>query len=659
MHHRVKNHAMNAGVASAPSLPILIRAKQWVWPQTRCAAKSEWRFVEKVHDSAAALRHCDGEELAHRSRQLRRAVLGGLHPSRDEITVPGFSLVYEAMRRRLGIALYDEQLLAGLILTRRCAAEMQTGEGKTFLAALPAFVYALAGRGVHVVTANEYLAQRDYELLSPAFKMLDVSVGLNRYDISPSEKRAAYACDVTYGADQEFGFDYLRDQLRLWSQPKPALGSGFRARLEGRELPKAAIVQRDLAVAIVDEIDSVLIDSATSPLLLSQGAYDAETEIGVYYSARDAASQFVCGKDYLVDRVERHITITDAGQQMVLAAEESISKRGLRRPWDLYVEQALHAKEFLHRDVHYVIQGGKVLLVDEYTGRFYPDRQWRDGLHQAVEAKEGISVNAETNSMARISRQRYFQLYSHLSGMTGTGQGSEREFWSIYQLEIVTIPPHKPCRRKMLPTRYFAAAEDKYAAIVEEIAAMLETGRPVLVGTRTIKNSELLAARLDSRGIRYRLLNGKQDVSEAKIVSRAGERGAVTIATNMAGRGTDIRLQPGVDTLGGLHVIGVERHESRRIDSQLSGRAARQGDPGSCRFYVAADDPLIENYAPGLKRFMNRLANAKSETALDLASEIARVQVRVERQHYWARHSLFLHDRWLRDILVKCDQQPR
>jgi preprotein translocase subunit SecA len=658
LHHRVKNHAMNAGVAPAPSLPILIRAKQWVWPRTRSPAKPEWRFIKKVHDSVSTLQDCTCEELSQRSRQLRRAVLGGLHPSRDEITVPGFSLVYEAMRRHLGIALYDEQLLAGLILTRRCVAEMQTGEGKTFLAALPAFVYALAGHGVHVVTANEYLAQRDYELLAPVFQMLGVSIGLNRYDIAPSAKHAAYACDVTYGADQEFGFDYLRDQLRLWSHPKPALGSGFRARLEGRELPKAAVVQRDLAVAIVDEIDSVLIDSATSPLLLSHGAYDADAEIQVYHSARDAASQFVCGRDFLADRTERRITITDAGRQRVFAAGESICKSGLRRPWDLYVEQALHAKEFLHKDVDYVIQGGKVLLVDEYTGRFYPDRQWRDGLHQAVEAKEGISVNAETNSMARISRQRYFQLYSHLSGMTGTAQGSEREFWNMYQLEVVAIPPHKSCQRRTLPTRYFAAAEDKYAAIVQEIADMLEIGRPVLVGTRTIKNSEVLAAILDSRGISYRLLNGKQDSSEAMIISRAGERGAVTIATNMAGRGTDIRLQPGVEALGGLHVIGVERHESRRIDRQLSGRTARQGDRGSCRFYVAADDPLIENFAPGLKRFLSRLADHKCETALDLASEIARVQVRVERQHYWARHSLFLHDRWLRDILVKCDQQP-
>jgi preprotein translocase subunit SecA len=650
---------MITGVASAPQLPILVRAKQWLWPRTRFASKAEWRHVQKVHDFAVSLRLCTDKDLLRRSKGLRQAVLGGQVPTHDEITIPGFALVFEATRRCLGMSLYDEQLLAGLILTRRCAAEMQTGDGKTFLASLAAFVYALAGRGVHVVTANEYLAKRDYELLSPVYKMLDVSVGLNRYDISLAEKQAAYACDVTYGADQEFGFDYLRDQLRLWTQPKTALGSGFRALLQGRQLAKALTVQRELAVAIVDEIDSVLIDSATSPLLLSQGTYGADVEIQLYLSARDAASQFIRGDDYLVDRVDRRITFTDSGKQKIFTAGESMPKNGLRRPWDIYVEQALHAQEFLHKDVDYVVQGGKVLLVDEYTGRFYPDRQWRDGLHQAVEAKERISVNPENSSMARISRQRYFQLYPHLSGMTGTAQGSEREFWNIYHLEIVAIPPHKPCRRKMLPTRYFIRSDEKYAAIVEEIADLVKTGRPVLIGTRTIKNSEYLAAKLESRGISFRLLNGKQDLSEAMIVARAGEAGAVTIATNMAGRGTDIRLHPGVADLGGLHVIGVERHESRRIDRQLSGRAARQGDPGSCRFYVAVDDPLIKKYAPGLKRLMNHLADDKCEATLNLTREIARVQGRVERQHYWVRHSLFLHDRWLRDILTKCGQQSQ
>jgi preprotein translocase subunit SecA len=302
------------------------------------------------------------------------------------------------------------------------------------------------------------------------------------------------------------------------------------------------------------------------------------------------------------------------------------------------------------------VQGGKVLLVDEFTGRFYPDRQWRDGLHQAVEAKEGITVNAENRSMARISRQRYFQLYPHLAGMTGTAQSSEREFWNIYQLQIVAVPPHKACQRKMLPTRYFTNSEAKYAAIVEEIGRLHKIGRPILVGTRTIKNSELLASKLDAAKIPYRLLNGKQDSTEAMIIARSGEIGAVTIATNMAGRGTDIRLQSGVTELGGLHVIGVEQHETQRIDRQLAGRAARQGDPGSCRFYVAADDPLIEKYAPGMGRLIRRLADAKGETALDLSREITRLQHRVQRHHYWARHSLFLHDRWLRDILNKFDK---
>jgi preprotein translocase subunit SecA len=648
---------MISDVPSYPALPTITRAKQWLWPRTRSPSKHEWLLVQKVREVTATLDSCSSEELQSRTRQLRQAVADGVSAASEEIAVPGFALVCEATRRCLGITLFDEQLLAGFILTGRRIAEMQTGEGKTFLASLPAFIHCLAGRGVHVVTANEYLAGRDFELLSPVYRMLDVSVGLNRHDIPHSEKQAAYAGDVTYGADQEFGFDYLRDQLSLWSQPKVAPGLRFRAILRGHETPKASTVQRTLAVAIVDEIDSVLIDSATSPLLLSQNSEDPDTEIMIYQSAQDMVSHFLPGEDYLSDPVFRRITVTSSGKQKIFAAEGSIPMRGLRRPWGVYVEQALHAKEFLKKDVDYVVRDGKVLLVDEFTGRFYPDRQWRDGLHQAVEAKEGISVNAEHRSMARISRQRYFQLYPQLSGMTGTAQGSEREFWRIYKLQIVEIPPHKPCRRKILPSRFFAHSEAKYAAIVDEIADLQKNGRPVLVGTRTIKNSELLAGKLDSRGIPYRLLNGKQDLTEAAIIARSGEIGAVTIATNMAGRGTDICLEPGVAEQGGLHVIGVERHESRRIDRQLAGRAARQGDPGSCRFYVSADDPLVEKYAPGLGRLMKRLTDRNSETTLDFSKEITRVQRRAERQHYWARRNLYRHDSWLRDILSKCDKQ--
>jgi preprotein translocase subunit SecA len=648
---------MSTGVPSHPTVPKLTQAKQWLWPRTRVPSKLEWQFVRIVRDLASTYRHFSSAKLLSQSRQLRLAVADGESPTSDRITLEGFALVYEASRRCLGIELYDEQLLAGLIVKDRYIVEMQTGEGKTYLAGLPAYVHALTGKGVHVVTANEYLAQRDYELLAPVYRSLGVSAGLNRHDISLPEKQAAYACDVTYGADQEFGFDYLRDQLRLWSQPEETPGMSFRAMLRGQELPQALTVQRSLAAAIVDEIDSVLIDSATSPLLLSQNSNEADSEITVYHAARTAAALCAVDEDYLVDRAFRRISITDSGKEKISAAENTAPLGGLRRPWEVCVEQALHAKEFLHKDVDYVVQDGKVLLVDEFTGRFYPDRQWRDGLHQAVEAKEGILVNAEHRSMARISRQRYFQLYPQLSGMTGTASGSEREFWRIFQLQIVAIPPHKPCRRKMLRSRFFVNSRVKYAAIVEEIAHIHATGRPVLVGTRTIKNSELLAGELDARGIPYRLLNGKQDLAEAEIIARSGEIGAVTIATNMAGRGTDIRLAPGVADLGGLHIIGVERHDSRRIDRQLAGRSARQGDLGSCRFYVAADDPLMEKYARGLQRVMQRVTDETGETALDLSSEIARIQRRAERQHYWTRRNLFLHDNWLNKILSKCDKQ--
>ncbi len=641
--------------ASPPPSPPLIRVQQWVWPRTQSPTELSWRLVERIKKIAEAYRGFSQETLVSCSRNLKLAVIGGLHPSCDEILAPACALVYEAIRRRLGITLHDEQLLAGTSLAERRIAEMPTGEGKTFVAAIPAFLYSLLGRGVHVVTVNEYLAKRDFELLSPVFKCLDVSSGLNQFGDPGAKKRIAYACDVTYGVDQEFGFDYLRDQLAIWNHPVAELGGTFRANLRGEKLASAPTVQRRLAAAIVDEIDNVLLDSAVSPLLLSDRPSDPENETQIYHAALKTAEELIRDEDYFVDRESHRIVISESGHERIALAVDSVSPVGLRRPWSLYVEQSLHAREFLQKDVDYVIQDGKALLVDEFTGRFYPDRQWRDGLHQAVEVKEGVDVNAENRAIARISRQRYFQLYSHLCGMTGTAKGAERELWNVYQLQVLEIPPHKPCRRVGLPERRFASTEAKFEAIVKEIIDVHDSGRPILVGSRTIKNSEVLAEKLSARGVPFRLLNGKQDADEATIIAQSGELGAITIATNMAGRGTDIRLSPGVAELGGLHVIGVERHESARIDRQLVGRAARQGDPGSYRFYVAADDPLLTKHAPSLSALIRNVADAKGEIFDDLSNEIDRAQRRAERRHYWERHHLFQHDRWLRDMLEKCD----
>ncbi len=623
-----------------------------VRPHAAAPPSGDQRVVQEIRDRADAVRSLTDVGLRSQMTALRQP-LSDSGPLDQTTIISCFGLVTEALRRELGLDLYDVQLLAGLALVRKSIAEMQTGEGKTLAASLGAGAFALSGGGVHVMTVNAYLAERDYELLRPAWELLGISVGVLHQDASPAQKRAAYACDITYGPGYEFGFDYLRDQLCLLNRPRHRLGDAYRNRLHGRGNPALVPLQRGRAFAIVDEADSVMLDEATTPLILSGASEGTATNSQLYLNARRLADQLELDQDYVLDTRQQVIQVTPSGADRIRQAATIQSNGGSQRPWSQYVEQALRAKLFLKRDVDYVIDQDLLMLVDEKTGRIFANRSWRDGLRQAVEAREGIPITAENESMARISRQRYLRLYDGLCGLTGTAEGVEREYWQVYHVPVVKVPLRTPSQRRVLPTRFFSHQQSKWAAIVADIERIHRTGQPILVGTRTIQDSELLAARLTALGVPFHLLNGRQDADEADVVATAGQAGAVTVATNMAGRGTDIKLGRGVSKLGGLHVIGCEPHDSARVDRQLIGRCARQGDPGSCQLFVSAEDRLIAQNGPAVARRMVRQSDEDGEVRVDFSTELARLQKRMERRAYATRCRLFARDRWLEEMVTK------
>jgi preprotein translocase subunit SecA len=614
-------------------------------------------MVQHIRRTSDGLANETDASLRRRTDRLRQSPVDGDPESCSEHIAQAFSLVAEAARRTLNISLYDVQLLAGLALVRGAIAEMQTGEGKTLAAALPAVSAALRGRGVHVMTVNRYLAQRDYHWLAPLFARLGVSAGLLEEGASSAEKRRAYACDITYGPGYEFGFDYLRDQTALHAQRSPRLGDMFRQRLRaaGQQASASNTVQRGHVWAVIDEVDSVLIDEATTPLVLSDGPARPNPDQHFYVAAAQIAEQLQSGEDFRLDTRSKQIQLSRQGTDKVLARlpRAKVGEAGPKRPWPQYIEQALRAKLVLKNDVDYLIRDQEIRLVDESTGRVFSDRTWNDGLHQAVQVKEGVPVTAEQRPLARISRQQYFRRYEHLCGMTGTATGCEREFWTFYRLPVVVVPLRTPCRRKYLPSRFFCSAQAKWRVIGHVVQEIHATDQPILVGTRTIEDSQTVAQWLDDARVPYRMLNGKQDAQEADIVARAGEVGAVTIATNMAGRGTDIRLAPGAVRLGGLHVIATEPHDSSRVDRQLFGRSARQGDEGSCQLFVSADDRLVRDHAPWMRRRMVRWSNEQGEVRANLSRALVSLQRRVERLHYARRCELFAQDQWLEDLLSK------
>jgi preprotein translocase subunit SecA len=469
-------------------------------------------------------------------------------------------------------------------------------------------------------------------------------------DAEPDEKREAYACDVTYGTGYIFGFDYLRDQLTLRDRLTERGRHRFRQSLRGAA-NASRTMQRGLAIALVDEADSVLIDDAATPLILAGGGEEEAPDVAAHKAARQLALTLIEDQHYTLDKLQNRIEITDAGHNFVHADDVEIPSLVLIRPWADYIETALRAEHLFRRDVHYIVKDDQVQLVDQTTGRIHTERQWNGGLHQAVQTLEGVAVKAESETIARVTRQRFYQLYRGVSGMTGTASGGEPELNEMYKLSVVRVPTNRPNLRVIEAEAAFASSDVKWTAIADEVQRQIAANRPVLVGTRTIAASEVVGELLHQRGIEFRLLNGKQDGEEADIISKAGQWGVVTIATNMAGRGTDISLTPEAKAAGGLYVVATEHHESTRIDRQLVGRAARQGDPGSAKFFTAADDHLIQQYDQDLAARMIRAADASGSIRRDCAGELERLQQRVEQYHFQRRREMYEQDRVQNEIL--------
>ncbi|MCA8998643.1 MAG: translocase, partial [Planctomycetaceae bacterium] len=542
----------------------------------------------------------------------------------------------------------------GIALFEGGIAEMQTGEGKTFTAAIPAFVFSLYGQGVHLATTNRYLAQRDQAELAPALALLGTTSACLPEQHDSEAKLQAYRCDVTFGTGYDFGFDYLRDQLAKRPRPEP-LGSQVLQRLgdfrgETIQIP----LQRPAAFAIVDEADSVLIDEAMMPLILSHGK-GAVPDIELLQLAEETASRLCHANEVEIRYPDKAIEFSEQGVERIHESLSCKRRLPLIRPWIAYVENALRAEHLLRRDADYVVRNGAVQIVDQQTGRIHPERTWRDGLHQAVEFKERcrgehVDVTPERRSDARVTRQTFFRRYPRLAGMTGTTIGVQHEFRTFYGLRTTAIPTHRPCRRETLPTRFFADDFHRDQAIVSEVQTMRHQDRPTLIGTQTIAQSLTLARFLDQERVPHQVLNGVQDADEAKIIAQAGTSGRVTISTNMAGRGTDICLERSSSSAGGLHVIGVGHHEARRVDRQLAGRAGRQGDPGSCRFFVSADDELFRLSTTSLPEQI-RKTSIEGESRWDFCHLIDRLQCQLEDRRFEQRRQMLRREDWLDGVL--------
>ncbi|MGA2266317.1 MAG: preprotein translocase subunit SecA [Phycisphaerae bacterium] len=563
-----------------------------------------------------------------------------------------FAIVREVAFRQLGERPFLTQVAGALGLEAGCVVEMATGEGKTLTATLPATIAGWRGRGCHVITVNDYLARRDAEWMGKIYKFCGLSVAHIEQGMEPAQRRAAYQADITYCTNKEVAADFLRDRLalgRLTGLPAVLL-----ARIaEGAGSGTDRLVQRGLYCAIVDEADSVLIDEAVTPLIISGPAPNPE-QVEAFHQAVELAKQLDSRHDYRSDPRFHEVELTEAGKNHLTELAEELGGlfAGPRRREELVV-QALTAQEFYQRDKQYVVADDKIVIVDEFTGRLMPDREWRDGLHQAVEAKETLEVNSPKDTYARVSFQRFFRLYKKLAGMTGTAAEGWREFWQIYHMPVVIIPTHRPCIRRILPDRAFATEQQKWQAVTEEINAIHRTGRPILVGTRSVRASEMLSGMLGERGLEHQVLNAVRHAEEAQIVAGAGQAGRITVATNMAGRGTDIRLGRGVAELGGLHVLATERHEAGRVDRQLFGRSARQGDPGIAQAMVSLEDELVRRHAPILSAWWRRRRGSSigEVTSVWTARLFDHAQRRAERLALHHRKAVLQTDDWLDQYL--------
>jgi preprotein translocase subunit SecA len=602
------------------------------------AARHEERF--RGLDSARL-----GEATRELKRRLRREGL------QDELVAEAFALVRETADRVLGMRHFDVQLKGGWILLNGMVAEMQTGEGKTLTATLAACTAALAGIPVHVITVNDYLVERDCATLKPIYEALGLTAAAATAEMDHRARQAAYACDVVYCTNKTVVFDYLRDRILL------ATGaSDLHLRLEklyGPDARSRRLLLRGLHYAIVDEADSVLIDEARTPLIISTEVAPGDEAV-VAAQALDLARQLVLGEDFVIVRSERRVALTETGHQRVVdlcKALGGVWAGALRR--DELITQALSALHLFERDDHYLVRDGKIQIVDEHTGRVMADRSWGQGLHQLIESKEGVEITPRKESLARISYQRFFRRYLHLSGMTGTAAEVAGELGSVYGLAVVRVPTHRPSRRIRRRDVIVDTEAEKWRRITDRVAELHAAGVPVLLGTRSVASSEVANRLLEERGIAHSVLNAKQDKEEAAIVERAGEAGRITIATNMAGRGTDIKLAPGVAEAGGLHVILSERHEAGRIDRQLEGRCSRQGDPGHFEAILSLEDPLLEPYRGGLLEWLMgrllRLAPALDEVARRRWIDLA--QWRTERAQSRVRRELLKSDKQMENIL--------
>jgi len=579
------------------------------------------KIANKIDDLSEEMEALSDDELRAKTDEFKKQLEDGA--TLEDILVPAFAVVREAAYRVIGEKPYFVQILGGLAIHYGNIAEMKTGEGKTLTETMPTYLNALTGKGVHIVTVNEFLAKRDSEWMGNIFRFLGLTVGLNMREMSPQQKRDAYNCDVLYSTNNEIGFDYLRDNMVVRAQDR---------------------VQRPLNFCIVDEVDSILIDEARTPLIISGGKFDSKD----LYTSADRAAKKLNEDDYTVDEKTKSVSLTESGVEKI---EKTFHLKNL---YDLenavlvhHINQALKANYGFKLDVDYVVEDGAVIIVDQFTGRLMHGRQFSDGLHQALEAKEGVKINEETKTMATITFQNLFRMYAKLSGMTGTAKTEEEEFRDIYNMYVIQIPTNKPVIREDLPDLVYATERGKFKAIVEKIKEIHETGQPILVGTISVENNEKLSALLKKEGLKHEVLNAKNHEREAEIIAKAGQKGAITIATNMAGRGTDIKLGEGVVELGGLCVIGTERHESRRIDNQLRGRAGRQGDPGMSQFFVSFEDDLMRRFGTDkIKDMLIKVGFGEDQAirSKSFTKSIEQAQRKVEGNNYDTRKSLLDYD---------------
>lgn len=577
---------------------------------------------EKINPQESALKKLSDSSLANKTNEFKARLAKG--ETLDDILPDAFAVIREASRRVLGMRQFDVQLIGGIILHRGNIAEMGTGEGKTLVATAPVYLNALEDKGAHVITVNDYLAKRDSEWMGQVYKFLGLSVGLIVHDLDFEQRKIAYNSDITYGTNNEFGFDYLRDNM------VSSLDQ---------------MVQRPLHYCLIDEVDSILIDEARTPLIIS-GPGQKSTDN--YYVMSKLVPQLKLGEDYTIDEKQKTVAPTEAGvskMEKMLKVDNLYDTDNLELN-HLFV-QALRAQAMMERDRDYVVKDGEVVIVDEFTGRLMYGRRYSDGLHQAIEAKEGLQVQRESQTLATITFQNYFRMYDKLAGMTGTAKTEEQEFIKIYGLEVFQVPTNRPVQRKDLPDVIFKTKRGKYRAVVREIERRHATGQPMLIGTTSIEQSEQLSHMLKEAGIVHNVLNAKYHELEAQIVAQAGQKGQVTIATNMAGRGTDIVLGEGVSELGGLAIIGTERHESRRIDNQLRGRAGRQGDPGSSQFFLSLEDDLLRIFGgDNIKKFMEKMGLEEDEEIRSsmVSSAIQKAQKRVEERNFDIRKYVLEYD---------------